>query len=166
MKRYLIILVLSACPLFGFSQEYDLEAGVRSGLGSGITFRVHTGMDNWLEGMLLNRDNGVQLYVLKGKTVPLAHTPVIPLSLQTAFGAHAGSTRSLYYPGESMGYFRLLPVVGADFYMALSYQFNRFPCSLSVDYKPFAELVPDRFIHVNLWDFGFTLRYQFTTKKQ
>lgn len=166
MKRYFIIVLFLAWPVLGFSQEYDLEAGLRSGVSSGISLRINTGIDQWFEGMLLNRDRGVQLYVLKGKTIPLDHTPFIPLSLQTAFGAHAGSTRSIYYPGESFARYRLLPVVGADFYMALSYQFTRFPCSLAVDFKPFAELAPDRFVSVNLWDFGFTFRYQFTTKKQ
>ena len=148
-----------------FSQSIDMEAGLRSGLSSGVTLRVHTGSNDWVEGMLLSRNQGLQLVVLKGKNTPYLIGRNFPLTLQTAFGGHIGNVRSDYHTGELYFDRRWLPVAGVDFFLAATYQFARFPVSLSLDYKPFAELDPDRFLRVNLWDFGFSIRYQFTSKK-
>lgn len=147
------------------SQSFDMEAGVRSGLSSGISLRVLTSNNDWVEGMLLSRNHGVQLCVLKGKNTPLLLCRNWPLTMQTAFGAHIGNTRSAYSPEEFYSAYRQVPVIGADFFLATTYNFNRLPLSFSLDYKPFAEFVPDRFLRINLWDFGFSIRYHFTSKK-
>ncbi len=142
-----------------------MEVGLRSGVSSGFSLRVYTGYSDWAEGLLLGRDGGLQLTVLKGKSIPYLIGHHSPLTLQTAFGGHIGNVRSDYRSGEYYYNRRCLPVAGVDFFLAATYQFPRFPLSLSLDYKPFAELNPDRFLHINLWDFGFTVRYQFTSKK-
>jgi len=165
MKRT-VALFLSLClSMSAFAQSIDMEAGLRSGCSSGLSLRVHTGSSDWVEGMLLSRNQGIQLVVLKGKNNPYVIGRNIPLTMQTAFGGHIGNVRSDYHTGELYFDRRWLPVAGVDFFLAATYQFARFPVSLSLDYKPFAELDPDRFLRVNLWDFGFSIRYQFTSKK-
>jgi hypothetical protein len=165
MKTTLIFLIAVLTAGFGFSQQLDLQAGIRSGVSNGLTCRVLTGPGTYTEGMLLSRNRGAQLYVLRGQTIPLSKVPVEGFSYSSAWGGHVGF--SGFNPRrEEYSYRRniFMPVLGIDYYLALNFTMLKFPLTLSVDYKPFVEIVPDRIFRMNLWDFGFTVRYQFTTK--
>jgi len=166
MKTIIFTLVLLVTTATAYSQGYEMQAGIRSGVSSGLTLRVLTGADSWSEAMLLNRNHGVQLYVLKGQNFPFPSIPLANISLSVAWGGHIGSTASVCnYWHEGFERYRSVPVLGADFLLSANYTLKCFPLSVSLDYKPFAELVPDRIMRINLWDFGCTIRYQFTLKK-
>jgi len=169
MKKSLLTIFLLITASAAFSQGYELQAGLRSGVSSGLTLRVLTGADSWSEAMLLNRNHGVQLYVLKGKTLPFStlcsRSIASSLTLDVAWGGHIGSTGSIRdYWDEDWVRYRRVPVIGADLLLSAAYTLKWLPLSISLDYKPFAELVPDRIMRINLWDFGCTIRYQFTSK--
>lgn len=165
MRTTLIFLVAVLTASIGFSQQLDLQAGIRTGVSNGLTCRILTGPVSYTEGMLLSRNRGVQLYVLRGETVSVSKIPIEGFSYSSAWGGHVGFTGSTSWRNENQ--FRsniFMPVIGIDYYMALNFTLRNFPITFSVDYKPFVEIVPDRILRMNLWDFGFTVRYQFTTK--
>jgi len=146
-------------------QQLDLQAGIRSGVASGLTVRMMDGPDTWTEGMLLNRNHGIQLYVLKGETRPFPGVCFPYLTLNMGWGAHVGNTASRRYDRfDDVERYNHVPVIGADFFLSAEYTLKAFPLSIALDYKPFAEIVPDRLMRVNLWDFGCTIRYHFTSK--
>ncbi len=158
-----LLLILSATSLQ--SQEIDIQAGIRSGYSNGLSCRVLTGTGQWTEAMLLGRDRGVQLYLFFGKSAELPRFGAHGFGFSTAWGIHVGSAGRNYRPYRAYSNERgLLPVAGVDFLASLDFRLKKFPLIISADYKPFAEIIPDRFFRVNLWDFGISLRYQFTTK--
>ena len=48
MKKFVVLFTWLSISLYGFSQSYDMEAGIRSGLSSGVSLRVLTGSDDWV----------------------------------------------------------------------------------------------------------------------
>jgi len=165
MKKCVIALLF--LMTFGATngQQLELQAGIRSGVASGLTVRLMDGPDTWTEGMLLNRNRGVQLYVLRGETRPFPGVCFPYLTLNMGWGAHVGNTSSRRYDWiEETERYNRVPVIGADFFLSAEYTLKVIPLSIALDYKPFAEIVPDRLMRINLWDFGCTIRYHFTSK--
>jgi hypothetical protein len=148
------------------AQEMDIEGGIRTGVSNGITLRMLTGPDSYTEAMLLTRNHGVQFALFLGSTDKLYNVPVPGFSLSKGWGGHLGVTGIKMHTGEEYYYsrYRRVPVLGVDYYLGLNYTLNRIPLTFTIDYKPFAEILPERFLRINLWDFGFGIRYQFSTK--
>ena len=149
------------------AQEFDLEGGIRTGVSNGLSMRMYPGPVAHSEAMLLTRNRGVQFAIFLGSTDELYQIPMPGFSLSKAWGGHLGfagtKVRSLdeeYYYTR----YRRVPVLGIDYYLGLNYTLNRIPLTFTIDYKPFAEILPERFLRINLWDFGFGIRYQFSTK--
>jgi len=165
MKKCLIGLVLIMSAWITNGQQLDLQAGIRSGVAPGLSVRMMDGPDTWTEGMLLNRNRGIQLYVLKGETRPFPGVYLPNLTMSMGWGGHVGNTASQHYDWfYEVERYNHVPVIGADFYLSAGYTLNVIPLSIAIDYKPFAEIVPDRLMRINLWDFGCTIRYHFTSK--
>jgi hypothetical protein len=127
MKSAIVIAFLLLVSMGGYAQQLDLQAGTRSGVSNGLTCRILTGPDTYTEGMLLSRNRGVQLYVLRGQTLKLSKIPMEGFSYSSGWGGHVGFAGSrLWNRDEYYHRNALMPVLGIDYYMALNFTFRNF----------------------------------------
>lgn len=166
-KQILVILVLTFCAGFTRAQVYKREAGIRLGQTSGFNFRSIRDDEKALEILLGFRDHGFQVCGFMEKQKPLWEEKRENFSLYYGPGLHIGYVRDEYdefhdYPDEyhyddTQSYF----VFGVDAILGMQYRLPDSPIILGVDFKPFFEVQGFQKVKLNLWDFGFQIRYSF-----
>ena len=81
------------------------------------------------------------------------------------FGAHTG----FYFTDRYRILFRevyfgrdiFTPVFGMNGYVGIDYKMEEVPVSFGVSFQPFMEISLKQIFGLNLWDFGFSVRYRF-----
>lgn len=161
---YIIILLLLLSPS-AFSQYYQKEIGFRGGYSSGITFRVNLEEDLSYEAQLSYRDHGGIFTIIRQKRMEMGMDQLGNWEFLYGFGAHAGFYftdsyriifREVYFGREVF-----TPVVGMDGYVGIDYRLVDVPISFGVSFQPHMEISLKQVFGINLWDFGFHMRYMF-----
>ncbi|MEA3461716.1 MAG: hypothetical protein U9R49_07545 [Bacteroidota bacterium] len=165
MRNFYIIIFLLCLSPAAFSQFYHKEVGIRGGYSSGITFRVN--LEEYLsyEGQLSYRDKGGIFTVLRQQHTEIGMDQVGNWEFVYGMGFHAGFYytdtykifgKEFYYGSEIF-----TPVLGMDGYVGIDYKLVNLPMSFGVSYQPFVEISLMQIFGINLWDFGFHVRYMF-----
>lgn len=165
MRKFYIIIFLLALSSTAFSQFYAKEVGIRGGYTSGITFRVNLEEDLSYEGQLGYRDNGAIFSVIRQKHREMGMDRMGNWEFIYGFGVHTGFYftdtyrilfREVYYGREIF-----TPVFGMNGYVGIDYKLEELPMSFGVSFQPFMEISLKQIFGLNLWDFGFSVRYRF-----
>ena len=138
---------------------------MRGGYSSGITFRVNLAEDLSYEAQLIYRDHGGILTIIRQKRMEMGMDRLGNWEFLYGFGAHAGFYftdsyriifREVYFGREVF-----TPVVGMDGYVGIDYRLVDVPISFGVSFQPHMEISLKQVFGINLWDFGFHMRYMF-----
>ena len=163
--RNLYIIILLCLSSSAFSQYYAKEVGVRGGYTSGFTFRVNLEEELSYEGQLGYRDQGAIFAVIRQKHHELGMDRFGNWDFIYGFGPHAGFYftdnyrilfREIYFGREIF-----TPVFGFNGYMGIEYQLVNAPVSFGINFQPFMEISLKQLFGINLWDFGFNVKYRF-----
>ncbi|HOI00266.1 MAG TPA: hypothetical protein PLE85_06945 [Bacteroidales bacterium] len=169
MKRkitaYIILCSLWIIPAGVVSQDFSQALGLRGGSSSGISYKSYMGNLGTLHGLLSFRNDGIQAHVLIEKYKPVFEEYTNDLFLFTGFGGHVGFSR--WYQREAWDDHkdpydypnRFGPVVGADVALGLAYRLESIPLMISLDCKPYVDVLGRPFIDIHLWDMAFSLHY-------
>ena len=141
------------------------EVGLRGGYSGGFIFRVNLEENLSYEGQLSYRDHGAIIGLVRQVHQEIGMDKSGNWELLYGFGAHAGfyftdSYRILFreiYFGREL----FTPVLGFDGYLGVDYQLVNLPLSFGVSFQPFMEISLKQLFGINLWDFGFNVRYRF-----
>ena len=172
MRNLYIIILFSLSFFLSFSLSSSLysqtelkEVGVRGGYSGGFIFRVTLEEDLSYEGQVNYRDHGAIVTLIRQQHRELGMDKGGNWDFIYGFGAHAGFYftdryrvlfRDIYYNRELF-----TPVVGFDGYMGIDYQLVNVPITFGLSYQPFMEISLKQVFGINLWDFGFNVRYRF-----
>lgn len=160
---YIILLLFLSSNLH--SQYQHKEIGLRGGYSGGVTFRVNLEESLSYEGQVSYRDHGTIFTLIRQQHREVGMDRLGNWQLLHGFGAHAGfyftdSYRILFreiYFGREM----FSPVLGLDGYLAIEYQLVDAPVTFGISYQPHMEISLKQLFGINLWDFGFNVRYRF-----
>lgn len=161
---FILILVVST----GFAQEKVQSIGFRAGGGSGVTYKYIEDFNTGFEGILSYRDNGFQLTGLYEMYKPIKTDRINNFYFFAGFGAHAGyirTTTQFCVQDEGGCYLyedkRNSPIIGLDGIVGFEYYFYSIPMAISLDYNPFVEFFGQDFFRMDMWNFGFSVKYTF-----
>ena len=165
MRNFFFIIFLLCLSPAAFSQYYNKEVGMRGGYSSGITFRVNLEEDLSYEGQLSYRDQGAIFTVIRQKRQEMGMDRLGNWEFLYGFGVHAG----FYFTDSYRIFFRevyfgreiFTPVIGMDGYVGIDYRLVELPMSFGFSYQPHMEISLKQIFGINLWDFGFHVRYMF-----
>ena len=156
------IFIISALCLIGFlipnetfSQNYNNAIGLRGGYSGGITFKHALGQASAFEGILSTRYYGLTVTGLYEIHKPAFNTA----NLRWYYGAggHVGFYEGRYYVGPDNRVYRgQVTTIGIDGILGLEYQIPEIPFLISLDVKPFFDLLAPG---PSFWDAGLSLRY-------
>lgn len=167
MKNIITIILLSLTFTLT-AQVKSISVGLRGGGVSGFSykyidhdFKAFEIIAGWQEG-------GFRMVGLIQKYKPIATNHIANLFVFIGGGAHAGYvgyTQEYVYHGPD-GYDYYYPqekaksIFGGDIIVGTEYRFESIPLRLGVDYKPYFQLFGEEDFRVDLWDIGFTIRYE------
>lgn len=165
MRKFYIIIFLLSLSSTAFSQFYAKEVGLRGGYTSGITFRVNLEEDLSYEAQLGYRDNGAIFSVIRQKHRVMGLDQAGNWEFIYGFGAHAGfyltDTYRILFREVYFGREIFTPVFGMNGYVGIDYQLEEIPMSFGFSFQPYMEISLKQVFGINLWDFGFSVRYRF-----
>ena len=163
-KFYTIIFLLCLSPAI-FAQFYNKEVGIRGGYSSGITFRINLEENLSYEAQLNYRDHGGIFTMFRQQHHEIGMDRLGNWEFIYGFGIHAGfyytDTYKIFYREIYFGSQFFTPVIGMDGYLGIDYKLVDIPMSFGVSYQPHMELSLKQVFGINLWDFGFHVRYMF-----
>ena len=169
-KVYFINALLILTSLSLTAQSETRQAGFRMGYRSGIFYQVSQEAGNSeiaFNGLLSFNNSGFQATGLK----VIYETSIGDISPNLVFawgyGGHVGFiyTDHLRFMGEDY-YFRddhdrFCPLIGVDGWVAAEYRITDIPLNISLNVKPYVELVYPSFLKVVPWDFAVSISYVF-----
>ena len=163
--RHFTIIILLTLSTSAFSQYYHKEIGVRGGYTSSFVFRVNLDETISYEWQLGYRDNGMILAVIRQKHQEIGMNRYGNWDFVYGFGPHAGFylTSSSRIPFREIYFGREIftPVFGFNGYMVIEYRLVEIPVTFGVNFQPHMEISLKQLFGINLWDFGFNVRYRF-----
>jgi len=165
MKTVFTVLIVMI-SLQVFSQDYRYSAGLRGGYTSGITFQAYLDDQNAFQAMLSWRDGGMQFTALYEKYHPIFVDRSDHFFLYYGVGGHLGYTKGYkryYYDNSYYTYYESIarPVFGVDGIVGVEFRLYTVPLSFGLDYKPFAEFFGESVFRLIMYDFAFTMKYNF-----
>jgi len=165
MRKLYIIIFLLCLSSASFSQFYNKEVGIRFGYSSGITFRINLEESLSYEAQLNYRDHGGIFTMFRQQHREIGMDRLGNWEFIYGFGIHAGfyytDTYKIFYREIYFGSEFFTPVIGMDGYLGIDYKLVDIPMSFGVSYQPYMELSLKQVFGINLWDFGFHVRYMF-----
>jgi hypothetical protein len=169
MKKHLLtFLIIILVPTLVMGQMRTRQAGLRTGIRSGIFYQVTGEAGNAEIGynaLLSFSNNGIQLTGLR-IIYETALTDISPdLFFAWGYGGHVGFiyTDHLGFLGENYNFRsqRFCPVIGADGWLAAEYRFRDIPLNVSLNLKPFVEFAIPSFVKIMPGDIGISVSYVF-----
>ena len=161
MKKLLLLFILIT-PSLSNAQEYNNVIGFRGGESWGFTYRICNDEVNAEETLLSFRNGGMQFTAMKEMFMPVLLKYSEHFFLYKGYGGHLGYSKWRHdeYINDMHWYqSKASPLIGIDGVLGLEYRLFRYPFSAGMEFKPFAEFGGHRFFRLNLWDFGFTVKY-------
>jgi hypothetical protein len=163
--RHIFIIILFTLSGTAFSQYQTKEFGFRGGYTSSFVFRVNLDEEISYEGQLGYRDNGMILAAIRLKHQEIGMDRHGNWDFIYGFGPHAGfyltSSYRIFFREIYFGREIFTPVFGFDGYMGIEYKLIETPVSFGVNFQPFMEISLKQLFGINLWDFGFSVKYRF-----
>ncbi len=163
--RHFTIIILLTLSTSAFSQYYHKEIGMRGGYTSSFVFRVNLDETISYEGQLGYRDNGMILAVIRQKHQEIGMNRYGNWDFVYGFGPHAGfyltSSYRILFREIYFGREIFTPVFGFNGYMGIEYRLVEIPVTFGVNFQPHMEISLKQLFGINLWDFGFSVRYRF-----
>jgi hypothetical protein len=151
-----------------YSQEAMRQAGVRTGIRSGVFFQHTSAAGNAEIGynaMLGFNNNGIQFTGLRIIYETMLSDISPDLFFSWGYGGHAGFvvTDHMSFFGERYNFSgdRFCPVFGADGWIAAEYRFREIPLIIGVNVKPYVELTIPAFVRLMPVDLGISVSYVF-----
>jgi hypothetical protein len=170
MKRLLLALMFIICISTNgiLGQSVNRQAGIRTGIRSGIFYQVTSEAGNAEVGynaLMSFSNNGLQLTGLR-IIYETALTDISPdLHVAWGYGGHVGFiyTDHFGYFGERYNFQgeRFCPVLGADGWATAEYRFRDIPINISLNLKPYVELTIPSFVKIMPFDIGISISYVF-----
>ena len=170
MKRLLLTHLLFICisPHVLWGQPVNRQAGLRTGIRSGIFYQVTSEAGNVEVGynaLLSFNNKGLQITGLR-IIYEKALTDISPdLFFAWGYGGHVGFiyTDHVGFIGERYSFQgeRFCPVLGADGWLAAEYRFRDIPLNISLNLKPYVELIIPLFVKIMPADIGISISYVF-----
>lgn len=165
MKKFYIIIFLLCLAPAAFSQFYNKEVGIRGGYSSGITFRVNLEENLSYEAQLNYRDHGAIFTMYRQEHIEMGMDRLGNWEFLWGFGLHTGfyytDTYSILWRDIYFGTEIFTPVIGMDGYVGIDYKLVDLPMSFGISFQPYMELSLKQVFGINMWDFGFHVRYMF-----
>ena len=138
---------------------------MRGGYTASFTFRVNLEENLSYEGQFGYRDQGGIFTVIRQQHQELGMDRLGNWDFLYGFGAHAGfyftDTYRILFREIYFGREVFTPVFGFDGYLGIEYQLVDAPISFGLNFQPFMEISLKQLFGINLWDFGFNVRYRF-----
>jgi hypothetical protein len=117
------------------------------------------------EAQLSYRDNGGIFTMIRQQHREMGMDQLGNWEFLYGFGAHAGfyytDSYKVLYRQIYFGTEILTPVLGMDGYLGIDYRLVDLPMSFGVSFQPYMEISLKSVFGINLWDFGFHVRYMF-----
>ncbi len=166
MKHFTFILLFLGLSAAASAQFHSMEAGIRGGYTSGLTFRVNIDADLSYEAQLCYRNQGTIVNMFRLKHKELGMDKHGNWDFIYGLGIHAG----FYYTNSYRIFFKEIyygdnqlftPVIGVDGYLGIDYNMEMLPLSFGCSFQPHMELSLMQIFGINLWDFGIHVRYKF-----
>lgn len=165
MRHLSLILLFLALSTSAFSQFYHKEVGLRGGYSSGITFRVNIEETTSYEAQAVYRQDGGIFTILRQKHLDMGMTRGGNWEFIYGMGAHTGfyytDTYRIFYQEIYYGTKIFTPVIGMDGYAGIDFIMAHAPVSFGISFQPYMEISLRQLFSINLWDFGFHVRYRF-----
>jgi len=165
VKKIYTILILCLSGYGLYAQNYTRAIGIRGGMTSGITYRIHTSESMVNEMILKIKSKQMNFTFLRLSMEPNAFGYSPRLILTKGFGGHIGygyNDRFSTIRGDIVySKNRYYPVLGFDAFLGLEYQIPEFPVVLGIDYKPFFEFSTLQIYKLYIWDIAFAIKYRF-----
>lgn len=138
MKKLLLMFGFFFCAvLMVNAQDYKTAVGLRGGISQGLTVKYFVSEQHAFEGILTTRWHGSLLTGLYEKHKDFN---AVPLKWYYGYGAHAGFWEGFdNHPwfDDDDSHFTL----GIDGILGIEYTFDNLPINISLDWKPFFEIV-------------------------
>ena len=166
IKIISVLVILCLSTQMGNAQPYATGLGFRlGGISSGITVKHYVNSNSALEGILSFGRHAFLITGLYEKHQPFPNAE--GLSWFYGGGAHVGFFSSghpysyFYYKthGDKVKVYEYSDnklSLGADFIIGLDYKFNNAPVNLSLDVKPFIDLIPGVY---GYWEGALSVRF-------
>jgi hypothetical protein len=170
MKKLLltIFLVLILSPNILSGQTPLRQAGLRSGYRGGLFYQITSEAGSAEVGysaLLSFSSNGIQLTGLKVIYETSLDEISPDLFLAWGYGGHVGFvyTDHLGFLGERYNFNgnQFCPLIGADGWISGEYRFRDIPLNISLNVKPFVEIIIPSFIKIMPADIGISISYVF-----
>lgn len=159
---FVLMVTFMHASLLVKAQDYQTTIGLRCGVSSGFSLKFYKDEANAIEGLLSFRQHGMQLTVLKEYYRPIMLKHSDHIFAFYGWGGHLGfqwpSTDDYHWDYPPMIY-SAGPTAGIDAIIGAEYRFYKVPFTLGMNFKPFAEVSFTRFFFLNLWDYGFSIKY-------
>jgi len=164
MKYFILIIsfsFISVLPSIGQNSDYSL--GIRLGGSSGFTAKWHLTEYVAGEGLLSFRHGGFQVTGLVEFQQPGLSEFLDGINWYYGLGAHIGyySGHRHYYEDHHSRRHGGGLSLGPDAIAGLVYQLDRLPLSVSIDYKPYIDILRFRHFFEGFDDFALSVRYVF-----
>jgi hypothetical protein len=164
MRPIVFIILFIALSYTSTGQFFEKNYGLRFGNTTGFSIKAIKDGNRAFEGIVGFRNNGLQIYGLLESYKQVMTRNTDGFRIYFGPGVHLGFVtyreydccNSYYRP---RGPIRFLPVIGFNGIIGFEYNFPMAPIVIGVDYKPFFELENFYRFRLNLWDFGFTIKY-------
>lgn len=144
------------------------QAGLRLGYTSGIFYQVSSetaDADIGYNFLLSSRRNGFQFTALRIEYKNSINAVSPDLIFGWGYGGHLGSIYSEYinFRGEKYYFYgeRFCPLFGIDGFITAEYRLHEIPVNVSLNIKPFIELISPSFVRIVPWDFALSISYVF-----
>lgn len=163
MRYFTLTILIGSVAFFpALSQPTDYAIGLRLGGSTGITARAQFSEYIVGEGLLSFRQGGFQITGLVEMQKPALTEFADGIFWYYGVGAHIG-----YYSGHHHYDSDRLKrhggglALGPDAIVGLVYWFDRLPLSVSIDYKPYIDILRFRHFFDGFDDFAISVRYVF-----
>ncbi len=164
MKRFLTLSMLIIASTVVSAQGFNKAVGIRGGLSSGFEYRFYTNDTESYKLLLSTRDQGIQLHAFKEFHKYDLFDFAYQIVFYYGFGIHSGyeSWDVVRYRNYTRYYdSRASIIAGLDGLAGLEYVFDVAPVSVGLDVKPYFDLLGREPFDLQLFDFGFTVKYLF-----
>jgi hypothetical protein len=147
-------------PSTVFTQTISKAFGIRAGQTSGLVYHAPINEDRMIMSIFGPRDGGLVLTCL----ATTEHNFPMPLPknchFYIGFGGHLGYFKDQPDPEDNY-HKRYLPSIGVDALAGFEYFLTIYPVSLSIDVKPYVNILGPYNFFSGLNDIGFSIKYNF-----
>ena len=165
MKFILIVLISIALCSKLKAQDYSFASGVRVGVTSGVEYKRFITDEKASTLLLSFHGDGIQFTLLREFHQPILLNTTEQLFFFFGYGGHFGYSmlRNKTHEINGVDYRKegFTALFGFDAVIGFEYHLIKYPLSINLDLKPFAELNIPWYVRKEFFDFGIHVSYTF-----